>query len=92
MNKLLILISIATCLILSACGDDDPKDIVRETRMEVSSETGVMYALFDDKQEHPIECMLVKTEESPDQWVPMAFGTIEGFTYERGHEYYLSVR
>jgi len=62
MNKLLTLISIATCLILSACGDDDPKDIVRETRMEVSSETGVMYALFDDKQEHPIECMLVKTE------------------------------
>ncbi|WP_289772926.1 DUF4377 domain-containing protein [uncultured Duncaniella sp.] len=92
-NNLTLIAILVTCLLFTACSDDDdPKDIVRETRMEVSSETGVMYALFDDKQEHPIECMLVKTEESPDQWVPMAFGTIEGFTYERGHEYYLSVR
>lgn len=92
MNKLLIIISIVTCFIMSACSDDEPKDTVREIRMEVSSETGVMYDLFDDKQEHPIECMMVMTEDHPGQWVPMGFGTIEGFTYERGHEYYLSVK
>ncbi len=92
MNKLINPLIIIISLLLTACGDDEPKDTVREIRMEVSSETGVMYDLFDDKQEHPIECMLVKTEEHPGQWVPKAFGTIEGFKYERGHEYYLSVK
>ncbi len=91
MNKL-ILISIATCLILSACGDDEPKDTVREIRMEVSAETGITYYWGDDKKEHPIECMLVKLPDNPDAWQRMAFRTIEGFTYERGHEYYLSIR
>ena len=36
--------------------------------------------------------MLVKLPNDPDRWHPMMFGEIEGFTYERGHEYYLSVR
>ncbi len=93
LNNLALIAILVACLMFTACSEDDgPKDIVRETRMEVSSETGIMYAMFDDKQEHPIECMLVKTEEYPNQWVPMAFGTIEGFTYERGHEYYISVK
>lgn len=92
MNKLLIPFIAMLSLLLTACSDDDHNDSVRDIRIEVSSETGVMYDLFDDKQEHPIECMLVMTEEYPGQWIPMAFGSIEGFTYERGHEYYLSVK
>ena len=47
---------------LTACSDDEPKDSVKEIRMLVSAETGVMYAWGDDKKENPIECMLVKTE------------------------------
>ena len=48
---------------LTACSDDEPKDSVKEIRMQVSA-----------------------------VWEPLGFGKIEGFTYERGHEYYLSVR
>lgn len=77
---------------LTACIDDDePKDETKEIRMEVSAETGVMYGLFDDKMEHPIECMLVKSEDFPGETLHLDFSAIEGFTYERGHEYYLSV-
>ncbi len=60
--------------------------------MEVSAETGVTYHWGDDKKEHPIECMLVKLPDNPEVWQPLTFGSIEGFTYERGHEYYLSVK
>lgn len=77
---------------LTACSDDEPKDSVKEIRMQVSAETGVMYAGDDDKKENPIECMLVMSEDNPGLWEPLGFGKIEGFTYERGHEYYLSVR
>ena len=43
---------------LTACSGDEPKDSVKEIRMQVSAETGVMYAWGDDKKENPIECML----------------------------------
>lgn len=92
MNKLLAMISIAACFIMSACHDDEPKDVVKEILMEISAETGITYHWTDDKKEHPIECMLVKLPENPDVWQPMTFDSIEGFTYERGHEYYLSVK
>ena len=77
---------------LTACSDDEPKDSVKEIRMQVSAETGVMYAWGDDKKENPIECMLVMSEDNPGVWEPLGFNSIEGFTYVRGHEYYLSVR
>lgn len=77
---------------LTACSDDEPKDSVKEIRMSVSPETGIMYDLFDYKREYPIECMLVMSEDNPGVWQHLAFNSIEGFTYERGHEYYLSVR
>lgn len=42
---------------LTACSnDDEPKDSVKEIRMQISAETGVMYAWGDDKKENPIEC------------------------------------
>ena len=80
---------------LTACSDDDgvePKDSVNEIRMQVSAETGVMYDLFDDKKELPIECMLVKSEDFPGETLHLGFNEIDGFTYERGHEYHLSVK
>ena len=93
MKNLLIPFLFIACLFMASClNDDEPKDKVEEIRIEVSSETGITYHWGDDKREHPIECMLVKLPNDPDRWQPMMFGEIEGFTYERGHEYYLSVR
>lgn len=44
------------------------------------------------QKENPIECMLVKTEGDSEEWQPLGFNSIEGFTYIKGHEYYLSVK
>ncbi len=78
---------------LTACSsDDEPKDTVNEIRMQVADETGVMYDLFDDEMENPIECMLVQSEDFPGETLQLGFNEIEGFTYEHGHEYYLSVK
>ena len=93
MNKFIIPFMSLACLTMTACIDDDePKDKVKAISMEVAPETGVTYPWGDDKQEHPIECMLVKLPDNPATWQPMMFGEIEGFTYERGHAYYLRVR
>ena len=78
---------------LTACSDDDaPKDSVKEIRMLVSAETGVTYAWGDDMKENPIECLLVKMEGDSEEWKNLGFEQIKGFSYERGHEYYLSVK
>lgn len=92
MNRLLIPLLFIASLLTTACSDDEPKDKIKEITMSVSPETGVMYNLFDDKREHPIECMLVTTEDEPGLLQHLAFGAIEGFTYERGHEYELRVQ
>lgn len=89
-GMLLVLFLLTTAL--AACTDDEPKDRVKEIRMTVLPETGITYPLFDDKQEYPIECLLVKTDDNPNQIERLGMNSIEGFTYERGHEYYLSVK
>ena len=60
--------------------------------MSISEETGITYDLFDTNKEYPIECMLVMEEDAPRVWQPMTFGTIKGFTYEKGHSYELKVK
>lgn len=93
MNKSIISFLSIICLFMASClNDDEPKDKVDDIIIEVSAETGITYHWGDDNKEFPIECMLVKMPNEPDRWQPMMFGEIEGFTYERGHEYYLSVR
>lgn len=79
---------------LAACSSDDDgnKDVTTEINMSVSAEPGVMYDLFDNMREHPIECMRVMTEDEPGQWQNLHFSEIKGFTYEKGHEYELRVR
>ncbi len=62
----ILFVASLTVVGLTACSDDEPKDAVKEIRMLVSAETGIMYNLFDDKREHPIECMLVMSEDNPD--------------------------
>ena len=80
--------SLASC----SSDDDNDKDNTKEIAMSVSAEPGVMYDLFDDMGEHPIECMRVMTEDEPGQWQNLYFSDIKGFTYERGHEYELRVK
>lgn len=89
-GMLLVLFLLTTAL--AACTDDEPEDRVKEIRMTVLPETGIMYSPFDDKQENPIECLLVKTDDNPNQIERLGMNRIEGFIYERGHEYYLSVK
>lgn len=89
----ILLMAFLTVAGLTACSDDDePKDSVKEIRMLVSAETGVTYAWGDDMKENPIECLLVKTEGDSEEWKKLGFEQIKGFSYERGHEYYLSVK
>jgi len=92
MNKFLISFLFIACHFIAACGNNEPKNIIKEIRMSISSDTGITYSLFDNNKENPIECMLVMTEDNPSVWQPLAFGAIEGFTYEQGHEYYLRVK
>lgn len=73
---------------MTACGNDEPTDrTTKVIRMSVSSETGYMFGTTGE----PEECMLVMSEDNPGIWETLAFGAIEGFTYEREHEYYLDV-
>lgn len=89
----MLLMAILSMAGLTACIDDnEPKDSVKEIRMLVSAETDVTYAWGDDKMENPIECLLVKTEGDSEEWKKLGFEQIQGFSYERGHEYYLSVK
>lgn len=93
MKKLHILFLLVACLFIAGCfKDDEPKDRVKDIWITVSPETSIMYPWGDDMKENPIECMLVMMTDEPGVWQQMALGAIEGFTYERGHEYYLSVR
>ena len=76
---------------LQSCSkDDEPKDKSELIDLWVSAETTVTYLKGHDNHENPIECMQVRY--SPNgSWEPMLFGTIEGFEYEIGVEYELSV-
>ncbi len=89
MNKLIIPFLFITCLFLASCHhDDEPTDRTKVIRMSVSHETGFMYGMTGE----PEECMQIMSEDNPGVWEPLAFGAIEGFTYEREHEYYLDVK
>jgi len=91
MTKILkLLMGLFIGVTMTACDNDEPKDKTELITMWVSAETGMTYHWGDDNMENPIECMLVKY--SPEgKWEPMTFGTIEGFGYEKGVEYELSV-
>lgn len=92
MKTTLLSLVLTIGLVIQGCNNDIPHDIVDEIFMSVSSETGIMYDLFDSNKEYPIECMYVMTEENPGVWQPFEFTRIEGFRYERGHEYQLRVK
>ncbi len=88
MNKLFIPLLLVTVFLAVSCSDDEPKDVVNEIKMSVSAETGTYIPWGSDTS---VECMLVMPEDNPGVWEPLGFNSIKWFTYERGHEYYLSV-
>ena len=88
MNKFIIPFFLITAFLAVGCSDDEPKDVVNEIKMSVSAETGTYIPWGSDT---PVECMLVMSEDNPGVWEPLGFNSIKWFTYERGHEYYLSV-
>ena len=88
----IIFMMLAAFSLASCSSDDDDKDITNEMNMSVSAEPGVMYDLFDDMGERPIECMRVMTDDEPGRWQNLHFTDVKGFTYERGHEYELRVK
>ena len=85
----LFLVCMAFVSLSSCLDDDEPKqDVTDEIGMTVSSETGMMYPWGSDT---PVECMLMKSDDNPDEWKDLAMGAITGFTYQKGHEYKLRV-
>ncbi len=82
-----ILLGLAASVCLIACNDDEPKDSSELITMWVSAETTTVHNGWLDTD---IECMLVKFS-SNSEWEPMPMGKIQGFAYEDGVEYELSV-
>ncbi len=88
-----LLIVIISAIGMVSCNDDDePKDKVIEVTMSVSENTDIMYSLFDDNKENPVECMLVMEDGVDQTWRKMSFSGIEWFTYEKGHRYKLRAK
>ena len=88
-----LLVVIISAIGMASCNDDDElKDKVVEVTMSVSENTDIMYSLFDDNKENPIECMLVMEEGVDQTWRKMSFSEIEWFTYEKGHRYKLRAK
>ena len=88
----LFVVILSTIGMVSCNDDDEPKDKVIEVTMSVSENTDIMYSLFDDNKENPVECMLVKEDGVDQTWGKMGFSDIEGFTYEKGHRYKLRAK
>ena len=88
-----LLVVILSAIGMVSCIDDDElKDKVVEVTMSVSENTDIMYSLFDDNKENPVECMLVMEDGVDQTWRKMSLSGIEWFTYEKGHRYKLRAK
>lgn len=88
----LFVVILSTIGMVSCNDDDELKDKVVEVTMSVSENTDIMYSLFDDNKENPVECMLVMEDGVDQTWRKMSFSGIEWFTYEKGHRYKLRAK
>ena len=88
----LLVVIISAIGMVSCNGDDELKDKEIEVTMSISENTDIMYLLFDDNKENPIECMLVMEDGVDQSWRKMGFSEIECFMYEKGHRYKLRVK
>ena len=75
---LTLLVVIISAIGMVSCNDDDQlKDKVVEVTMSVSENTDIMYSLFDDNKENPVECMLVMEDGVDQTWRKMSFSGIQ---------------
>ena len=84
---ILFVMCAAVLSLVSCSSDDDNKDIVEQVTIYVSAETGTYNVVPDNTLE---EGMMIRIDH--EYYICVAFNTIEGFTYERGHEYELLVK
>lgn len=84
---------IMTCLLgvtsLSSCKDEDEVDVVKNILVEVNSYPCTVTVEWGEPT--PIPGMSIMVENSKT-WEKVAQGRIEGFTYEPGYFYTLSVK
>jgi len=85
LQKVLVFIILGMSLFFSSCSDDDKKDWSEVVNLYVSSETGEYTPWGSDTKS---EGMKIRERESVN-WQVVHFEAIEGFTYEKGHNYYL---
>ena len=90
MNKKTIITALLAAIIgLASCNRDSIyEDKVEQVTVYVSAETGLFYNVPNTTLE---EGMMIRVD-GEDNYICVAFNTIAGFTYERGHEYELLVK
>ena len=90
MNKqTTITILLAVILGLASCNrDSNYEDKVEQVTVYVSAETGMFYNVPNTT----IEEGMMNRVDGEDNYICVAFNTIAGFTYKRGHEYELLVK
>ena len=90
MNKQAIITTLfAVILGLASCNRDSIyEDKVEQVTVYASAETGMFYNVPNTTLE---EGMMIRVD-GEDNYICVAFNTIAGFTYERGHEYELLVK
>jgi len=88
-KKAIITILLAAILGLASCNRDSIyEDKVEQVTIYVSAETGLFYNVPNNT---PEEGMMIRVD-GEENYICVAFNTIAGFTYERGHEYELLVK
>ena len=88
-KQTIITILFAVILGLASCNrDSNYEDKVEQVTVYVSAETGMFYNVPNTTLE---EGMMIRVD-GEENYICVAFNTITGFTYERGHEYELLVK
>lgn len=86
----MVIVALFTVIGQTACYDnnEDSHDKVEKVTLYVSDETGSCQPWYSSAS---VDCMMVKEEKEQTEYSPLGFFDINGFEYERGYEYMLSV-
>lgn len=72
------------------CNNDETKDWSEIVNLQVSSETGEYLPFEHAPEAEVLEGMKIK-DEKENYWKVVHLNSIEGFSYEKGYEYTLTV-
>lgn len=86
----MVVMAFFTVIGQTACYDnrEDSYDKVEKVTLYVSDETGSYQPWYSSTS---VDCMMVKEEKEQTEYSPLGFFDINGFEYERGYGYMLSV-